>query len=70
MNGHLLGQIVAFLPFLLIMVLYIYSIVWAFNDAEARGKSGCLVALLVMFLTWPIGLIAWVVFRPEERRIL
>ncbi len=48
-----------------LFVLYVWSIVWAYGDAESRGKSGCLVALLVMFLTWPIGLIAWLVFRPE-----
>jgi len=26
-----------------------------------------LVALLVFLLTWPLGLIAWIVFRPEKR---
>lgn len=45
--------------------LYVYSAVWAYGDAEARGKPGCLVALLVLFFSWPLGLIFWVVFRPE-----
>ena len=35
------------------------------RDAERRGKSGCLVAILVFFLSWPLGLILWIVFRPE-----
>ena len=52
---------------LLFAVLYVWTIVWAYSDAENRGKSGCLVALLVMLLSWPIGLLAWVVFRPERR---
>ena len=52
---------------LVIFGLYIFSIIWSFRDAEARGKSGCLVALLVAFLSWPLGLILWVVFRPNER---
>ena len=46
--------------------LYIWSIFWAFGDAESRGKSGCLVALLVAFLSWPIGLVVWLVFRPNR----
>jgi hypothetical protein len=43
------------------------SCVWAYGDAEKRGKSGCLVAILVFFLSWPLGLILWLVFRPEPR---
>ena len=47
--------------------LYIWSIIWAYGDAESRGKSGCLVALLVFLLTWPVGLIIWMLIRPEHR---
>ncbi len=52
----------------LIAIVYVYSIIWAYGDAEARSKPGCLVALLVAFLSWPLGLLLWVVFRPEQRR--
>ena len=45
-----------------------YRVVWAYQDAERRGKSGCLVAILVAFLSWPIGLVAWLIFRPDRRR--
>lgn len=48
------------------MILLIWSIIWAYNDANKRGKSGCLVALMVFLITWPGGLIAWLVFRPDE----
>lgn len=48
-------------------ILVIWSIIWAYNDANKRGKSGCLVALLVFLLTWPVGLIIWLIFRPEEK---
>ena len=48
---------------ILFFVLYVMSITWAARDAEARGKSGCLVAILV-WLTWPWGLLLWIVFRP------
>jgi hypothetical protein len=47
--------------------LFIWSVLWAYADAERRGKSGCLVALLVAFLSWPLGLIAWIIFRPTGR---
>ena len=51
-----------------VLALYVLSIMWAFSDAEDRGKSGCLVAILVAFLSWPIGLVAWLIFRPDRHR--
>jgi hypothetical protein len=38
---------------------------WVYRDAESRGKSGWLVILLV--LNFPVGLIAWLVFRPAPK---
>jgi hypothetical protein len=49
-----------------LLILYIWSVLWAYNDANKRGRSGCLVALLVLLLTWPVGLIIWLIFRPED----
>jgi hypothetical protein len=69
MNGvNSFGALMAILFATVILGLYVWSIIWAYGDAEKRGKSGCLVALLVIFLSWPIGLIAWLVFRPDDRR--
>ncbi len=34
------------------------------TDARRRGKSPLLVTLAVLFL-FPLGLIAWLLFRPE-----
>jgi hypothetical protein len=48
-------------------VLYVGSVIWAFCDANARGKPGWAVALLVAIGFWPIGLLAWFVFRPEKK---
>jgi hypothetical protein len=39
--------------------------IWAAMDASARDKSGCLVFILVLFLG-PIGLIIWLLIRPEK----
>ena len=50
-----------------ILTLFVYSIVWAYRDAEARGKPGILVGLVVALVQWPGGLILWLVFRPDSR---
>lgn len=49
-------------------VIYLWSIGWAYRDAQARGKPPFFVALLVMFGGWPLGLIIWIALRPERRR--
>ena len=51
---------------LFILILLIVSLVWAYRDAEKRGKPGWLVALMVFFVNWPFSLLIWLVFRPEE----
>ncbi|MFC2157913.1 hypothetical protein ACFLT9_08765 [Acidobacteriota bacterium] len=53
-------------PFALVFLgLWVWSIVWAYRDAEARGKSGVLVALMVALVSWPTSLLIWIVFRPD-----
>jgi len=49
------------------LILLVVSLVWVYRDAEQRGKSGILVALMVLLLNWPISLLVWLVFRPEKR---
>jgi len=48
-----------------ILGLIVWSIVWVYRDAEARGKPGWAVALMVLFLKWPISLLLWITFRPQ-----
>lgn len=36
--------------------------IWGASDAADRGKSGCLVFLLI-FIGGPIGLIVWLLIR-------
>jgi hypothetical protein len=61
-----------FLVFLSVAALYPGSIIWAYLDAQARGKPGWALALLVALspffalIGWPLALLAWVVFRPEK----
>lgn len=50
---------------IILLGLFIWSLVWVYSDAERRGKSGCLVVLLVLLSSWPISLLLWIVSRPD-----
>ncbi|HQL09868.1 MAG TPA: hypothetical protein PLE35_09735 [Lentisphaeria bacterium] len=51
---------------IVIAVLYVYSFIWIYRDAEVRNKSGCLVVLALFFITpWPFGLLVWLACRPR-----
>lgn len=52
---------------LILLVIYIWSIIWAYKDAESRGKPGWLVAIVVAFLAWPLGLLVWLIVRPDNK---
>jgi hypothetical protein len=63
-----MGMIISGLTLLVslaVFIVYIGSVIWAFSDAQSRGKSGILVALLVLLLVWPVGLIIWLLIRPN-----
>ena len=70
-GGDIVGLIlilVAALVGIAIFAIYVLTVIWAFSDAKQRGKSGCLVAILVAFVSWPVGLIIWLVARPDKHR--
>jgi hypothetical protein len=59
-----MGELFGFVLFVLLIGVPTYLICsWAYRDGESRGKSGWLVILLV--LTGPVGLFAWLTLRPE-----
>lgn len=59
------AEVVGLILVLLFLGLLICSLVWVYSDAERRGKSGCLVVLLVLLSSWPISLLLWIVSRPD-----
>lgn len=59
-----IGGVVALIFLVLFTALFIWSLVWVYGDAERRGKSGCLVVLVILFFGWPLSLLLWLVFRP------
>lgn len=62
LNAFLNGVVWALLLFPL--VLAVFLVPWAIQDAKLRGKSPLLIALAVV-LFFPWGLLAWLIFRPE-----
>jgi hypothetical protein len=67
-GGGLIAGVISLCLGLPFLAIFLYSVFWAYNDAEKRGKSGCLVALLVFLLTWPVGLIIWLLIRPPDNK--
>lgn len=57
--------IIAIIVGLIFFAIYIASLVWVYRDANRRGKSGIVVALLVALISWPIGLLVWVLIRDK-----
>ncbi len=53
-----------------IPALWVGTGIWAYGDARRRDKSPFLVVLLVMFVVWPFGLIAWLAFRSDLHQYL
>ncbi len=60
-----IGIIFAVIIGLVVCALYIASLVWVYRDANRRGKSGVLIALLVAIISWPLGLLVWVLLRDK-----
>ena len=44
--------------------LLVANAIWGFRDGRRRGRSGVLVAMLVVW-TFPVGVVLWLLFRPD-----
>ncbi|MFO7619535.1 MAG: hypothetical protein R6W91_07800 [Thermoplasmata archaeon] len=51
------------LAYILIFVVWVYICIWVYRDAEKRGSSGTLWAILTFFFGL-IPLIIWLIVRP------
>lgn len=67
-SGDFIGSIFAALCGGGFLILFLISIFWAYADANSREKSGCLWALIIWF-TWPLGLIAYLLLRDQDVRL-
>lgn len=51
---------------LAVLAAFVALYVWAYGDAETRGKPGWLVVLMMILLSPIAGLVVWLLIRPEE----
>lgn len=58
------------LIYAVIILLPLLTAIWAYGDAEKRGQVGCIIALFVYFVCWPISLLLWLMMRPPEHNRL
>jgi len=65
--GNLLVAVGALVG-IVFLALFVISLIWTYQDAEKRGKTGCLW-LLIVFFTWPFGWLAYFVLRDKEIRL-
>ncbi len=49
-------------------VLFIKSMIWAYYDAESRGKYGMMIVFWIFVCCWPISLLFWICARPEKKK--
>ena len=49
----------------MVAVVWVATLVWVYRDAEKLGKPGILVALLIGFIAWPVGLLVWLILRAD-----
>lgn len=70
-NGGLAGGLLAGTMCLIPVIFFIIAIfiaVWVYKDAEKRGKSGALW-LIIVLITGIIGLIVWLLVRPDMSEV-
>ena len=53
---------------ILIMAILIGSLVWAYQDAEKREKSGWLVVFVILFFKLPFFFLILVAFIPDIKK--
>jgi hypothetical protein len=45
-----------------------WSLRWVYWDAERRRKDGMTVATIVFLFGYPLSLLIWCAFRPEQKK--
>ena len=55
---------------LVYIVLYFWSLRWLYSDAQKRNNTGCLMVAIIGMFAWPIGLIIWLLARPEPIKLV
>jgi hypothetical protein len=53
---------------IVLLIVWIAPGAWAIGDAQQRGQTGCVAAML-FYLLGPLSALAWLVIRPRTRLI-
>mgnify|MGYP001054802404 CR=1 FL=1 len=67
-EANFIGSCFVGLCVLAILILGLIAMFWVYQDAEKRGKTGC-IWLLLISATGPLGLIAYLVLRDREVKL-
>jgi hypothetical protein len=51
-----------------VLIAFVWSICWVWQDADKRGKSGCL-AQIFLVVTWPLSILWWLWLRPPLEQL-
>ena len=64
-----IASLLFFLTFTVYSLLVIFMLVWTYHDAESRGVRGLLVVIPTFMTGTILGVILWLVFRPELKPV-
>ena len=53
---------------IVLVIVSIYSFIWISEDAQRRGKSGCLAFFFALAACWPFSLLWWLWLRPPIQK--
>lgn len=65
----MISETVNMIIFLLLAILFLYSLAWVYEDANAHGKTGSLWLLIVWF-TRPVGMLVYYLLRDRTIQLL
>ncbi|WP_303409787.1 hypothetical protein [Pontibacter sp. BT731] len=64
-----IASLLFFLTLAIYSLLVVFMLVWTYHDAESRGVRGLLVVIPTFMTGTILGVILWLVFRPELKPV-
>lgn len=61
-----IALVISLVVLLVMFIVYIWSLVWLFRDANRRKCNALVITFLVAIFAWPIGLLIWLLARPRH----
>ncbi|SIT85359.1 hypothetical protein [Pontibacter indicus] len=64
-----IASLLFFTTLTLYAALVIFMLVWTYHDAESRGVRGLLVVIPAFMTGTILGVVLWLMFRPELKPV-